>query len=140
MIPKNIFHKQKGYIALITVLIVMAVVLTTASTVALLGIGEAQSGFSIFKGEDTLAFVDGCAEDAMLKARAFAGFGDPVGTPATITRPEGSCTVTVISKVGSPTVTWTMQVTTQATQYKRTVEIVFNRAPTGITLTSYKEI
>ena len=126
---------QKGYIALITVLIVMAVVLTTASTVALLAIGEAQSGFSLFKGDEVLSFVDGCAEDAMLKARA-----DPNYNGGIITRPEGSCAITIVSKVGSPIVTWTIRATTEATLYKRAVEIVFNRAPTGITLTSYKEI
>ncbi|MBI2049367.1 hypothetical protein HYT32_00425 [Candidatus Roizmanbacteria bacterium] len=126
---------QKGYIALITVLIVMAVVLTTASTVALLGIGEAQSGFSIFRGEDTLSFVEGCAEDAMLKARVNASYNG-----GTITRPEGSCAITVVSKIGSPTVTWTINITTADTLYKRTVEIVFERSETGITLTSWKEI
>lgn len=130
-------YREKGYIALITVLIVMAVVTATASTVALLSIGEGQSGFALFKGEDTLTFVEGCTEDALLKARADASFGEPVGTPITITRPEGNCSVTVVSKVGN---TWTVDVTTQATTYKRTIQVIFDRLPTGITLTSWKEI
>lgn len=131
---------EKGYIALITVLIVMAVVLTTASTVALLGIGEAQSGFSIFQGEKTLALVEGCTEDAMLKARVNPAFGEPIGTPVTSTLPEGACTITVISKTGSPTVTWVIQITTVSTIYKRTVEVILNRTLTEITLTRWKEI
>ena len=108
---------ERGYIALITVLIVMAVVLTTASTVAFLGIGEGQSGFAIFKGEETLALVEGCAEDAMLKSRVNPAYGEPIGTPVTVTLPEGSCTITVISKTGSGTITWTMRVTTVSTIY-----------------------
>lgn len=131
---------EKGYIALITVLIVMAVVLTTASTVAFLGIGEGQSGFAIFKGEETLDLIEGCAEDALLKSRVNPSYGEPVGTAITINLPQGSCSMTVISKTGSPVVTWTMQVTTVSTLYKRTVEIVFQRSLTEITLTSWKEI
>ncbi|MEK7517297.1 MAG: hypothetical protein AAB583_02015 [Patescibacteria group bacterium] len=123
---------QKGYIALITVLIVMSVVLTTASTVALLAIGEAQSGFSLFKGEDTLTFVEGCVEDGLLKSRADASYSG-----GTIERPEeGSCSI-AISKVSIP---WTMTVTTSITTYKRTIEIKYTRNPTGITLSSWKEI
>jgi len=123
---------QKGYIALLTVLIVMAVVVTAATTVALLSIGEAQSGFALFKGEDTLTFVEGCAEDALLKSRADASYSG-----GTIERPEeGSCSIT-ISKVSIP---WTMTVTTSIATYKRTIEIKYTRNPTGITLSSWKEV
>lgn len=125
---------QKGYIALITVLIVMAVVLTTASTVALLAIGEGQSGFSLFKGEDTLTFVEGCVEDAMLKIRANASYN---GT--SITRPEGTCTITYNVGGGGPT-NWDITVSTTATTYKRSIGVVFTRNPTGITLISWKEV
>ena len=134
---------QKGYIATVAVFIIMAVVIATATTVTYLSIGEAQSGFSLFKGEGTLTFVEGCVEDAMLKARASSTFGDPVGTPLTITRPEGSCTIKVVSKVGAPTVTWTTRATTTgAPAYKRVIEVVFARASTGITtpITSWKEV
>lgn len=127
----NNAYTQKGYIALITVLIVMAVVISTASTVAFLAIGEGQAGLSLLKGEDTLSFVEGCAEDALLKSRADSAY---VG--GTITRPEGTCSI-AISKIINP---WTMTVTTTVTSYKRTVEIKYSRNPTGITLTSWKEI
>lgn len=124
--------QQKGYIATLTILIVMAVVLTTASTVALLGIGEGQSGFALFKGEDTLTFVEGCTEDYMLKIRA-QGAAFVAGN---ITRPEGTCTITVNS--GNPN--WDITVSTTATTYKRSIRVVFTRNPTGITLTSWKEV
>lgn len=128
---------QKGYIATIAILIVMAVVIATATTVAFLSIGEAQSGFSLFRGEDTLTFVEGCVEDAMLKARASSTFGDPVGTLVYITRPEGTCVVTVNSKVSN---TWTITATTNATAYKRSIRVIFDRLVPGISIQSWKEV
>ena len=123
---------QKGYVATITVLIIMAVVIATAATVTYLSIGEAQSGFSLFKGEDTLTFVEGCVEDYLLKIRSQgASF-----TASNITRPEGTCTIVVNS--GNPN--WDITVSTNVTTYKRSIRVVFTRNATGITLTSWKEI
>ena len=131
--------REGGYVAISIILILTAVVLGIIVTVAQLGIGEGQVSLALSKGEDTLYFVEGCVEDAMLKARASSTFGDPVGTPVTITRPEGSCSITVLSKVGSNPVIWTVNATTTATSYRRTVQAVFNRSSTGIILTSWKE-
>lgn len=130
---------QKGYIALTSVLVIIAVIVAAALTVTYLAIGEGQSGLALFKGEENLAFVEGCVEDGMLKARSDVNFGNPVGTEVIINRPEGACSVTVASKVG---VTWTMNVTTSGASvpYKRTIVVIFDRNPTGITLTSWKEI
>jgi hypothetical protein len=134
---RKYYQRQQGFIALTTVLLLLAVTVGIAVSVTYSTIGEAQSGLTLFKGEENLHFIEGCAEDALLKARSSSTFGDPTGTPVTITRPEGTCSVTVASKAG---VTWTMNVTTSATTYKRTVQIIFNRNTTGITLTSWKEI
>lgn len=109
----------------------MAVVIATASTVTFLSIGDAQSGFALFKGEDTLTFVEGCTEDALLKSRADLNYNG-----GNITRPEGTCSV-AISKAVTP---WTMTVTTLDTKYKRTIEVKYTRNPTGIILTSWKEV
>lgn len=122
---------MRGYITLITVILVSAVVLAIATTVSLLAIGEAQSSFSLFSGEDALQFVEGCTEDALLKSRASAAY-----TGGVITRPEGTCSVTV-SKAGN---VWTVTVTSAATQYKRTIQTVFTRGETAVTLTSWKEL
>ncbi|HSW96875.1 MAG TPA: hypothetical protein VLF89_03540 [Candidatus Saccharimonadales bacterium] len=121
---------QKGYIAILTVLIISAVVITIATTVSLLAIGEAQSSFALFKGEDTLTFVEGCMEDALLKARNNNSY-----TSGSITRPEGTCTITV-SKAGT---TWTVTATTTSTQYVRTVQAVITRG-SQMAITSWKEL
>ncbi len=132
---------KDGYVAISILLMLTAVLLGIIVTVAHLGIGEGQSSLALSKGEDALNSAEGCMEDALLKARSSSTFGDPVGTPVTITRPspESSCSITVVSKVGSNPVVWTMNATTATTAYKRTIQVVFNRSATGITLTSWKE-
>jgi uncharacterized protein (UPF0333 family) len=122
---------QRGYIAISMVLIILSVVIAVATTVTLLAIGEAQSSLILTKGEDTLSFVEGCAEDALLKARASSSY-----TGGNITRPEGTCTVSV-SKAST---TWTLTISTTATAYVRTVEVVITRDGYGDTITTWKEI
>ena len=122
-------HKE-GYIALIMVLTVTAFVLAITITISLLSIGEGQGSLALYKGEDTLQFVDGCTEDALLKARASDAYNG-----GNITRPEGTCTVNV-AKAGT---NWTITVSTTNTSYIRTIEVQINRNPTGVTLTSWRE-
>lgn len=121
---------QKGYVALVSVLTISAVVLAMSTTVALLAIGEAQSSFALFKGEDTLTFVEGCMEDALLKSKAISTY-----TGGSITRPEGTCTIT-ISKAGS---VWTITATTTDTKYARAVQAIVTRG-SSLVITSWKEI
>lgn len=127
-----IFHseRERGYIALITVIILSAVTIAIATTVSLLAIGEAQSSLSLSRGEDTLAFVEGCMEDALLKVRASDSYAG-----GSITRPEGTCTITA-SKVGS---TWTVTATTTATTYKRTIQAIATKSA-SLTIGSWKEL
>lgn len=124
-------NKQSGYIALMTVLIIMAVVVSTATTVSLLAIGETQSGFSLYKGESTLNLVEGCVEDAMLKIRSDSSYGG-----GTISRPEGAC---IVSANLDTHPNWEITVTNNDTTYKRQIRVRFTKNPTGITLTSWKE-
>lgn len=134
--------ESKGFIAITSVLVISAVVMAISITVSLLGIGEGQTSLALTKGEDNLTQVEGCIEDALLKARSSSTFGDPVGTPVSIARPspEPSCSVTVVSKTGSGTVTWDMNVTVSTTAYKRTVNVDFTRSSTGLSLITWKEI
>ncbi len=121
---------QQGFIALSMILIITAVVMSIATTVTFLAIGEAQSALTQQKGEDAWTFVEGCAEDALLKIHANSTYAG-----GTITRPEGTCSVTVTT--GNPN--WNITVTTTATNYKRSVQIQATRGST-ITITSWEEI
>lgn len=121
---------ERGYVAISILLILTAVLLGIMVTVAQLGIGEGQVSLALSKGEDALNFVEGCMEDALLKIRVNASYAG-----GTITRPEGTCSITV-SSVGS---TYTVTATTTAASYKRTVQAVAIRGTT-MSLTSWKEL
>ena len=122
---------MRGFIALSTVLIISAVALVIITTVSLLSINELQSSFSLFSGEDNLTFVEGCVEDYLLKIRASSSYSG-----GTITRPEGTCAITINS--GNPN--WDITVSEQGTTYQRRIQVIFTRSSTGISLTSWKEI
>ncbi len=132
---KKIIINQQGYIALTTVLILLAVITSISLVVAFSSIGEAQSALALFKGEDGLTFTEGCVEDVMLKARS-----NPSLTSGTFTRLEGTCSFTINSKTGTNPITWDVDVTSSFSQYKRTIKVIFNRGVTGVTLTSWNEI
>ena len=122
--------KEDGYVAISIVLILTAVILGIMVTVAQLGIGEGQASFALSKGEDALNFAEGCTQDALLKIRSNPSYAGGI-----ITRPEGSCSITV-SVAGA---VYTVTATTAANTYKRTIQAVINRGLTAITLTSWKE-
>ncbi len=98
---------------------------------SLLSIGEGQSSLALFKGEDVLTFAEGCAEDALLKSRQNSSYAG-----GNITRPEGTCVVTV-SKAGN---VWTVTSTTSATAFKRTIQTIFTLNGINATLTTWNEI
>lgn len=133
----NMKNSQSGYIALTSMLLISAVIIMSIIGVTYSSIGEAQSGLALLKSEDNLQLVEGCIEDALLKIRSNSAFGQPTGTPVTITRPEGTCSITVNSIVG---LVWTVTATSSSTGYKRTLRVIITRNPTGIVLTSWLEI
>jgi|SRR3989344_3185677 len=123
---------MRGFIAVSTVLILVSVIVAIGTTVTLLSIDEARSGLILFQGEDNLDFVEGCIEDVMLKIRS-----DSTYSGTSISRPEGNCSITYTS--GGPA-NWDITVTSSSTSVQRKIQAIFTRNPTGITLTSWKEI
>ena len=122
---------NQGYIATMTVLVVMVAILSITTTVALLGIGEAQGGIALTRGEQTLTLTESCTEDALLRIR-----NNPTYAGGTVNLPEGSCSVTIDSKIGND---WVITVRNTGTDYVRSVRTEFTRLG-GINMTSWREI
>ena len=124
--------REGGYVAISIILILTAVVLGIIVTVAQLGIGEGQVSLALSKGEDTLHFVEGCMEDAILKLRVNALYAG-----GSITRPEGTCTITVFKF--SNNITYLLTATTTNTSYVRKMQVSLIR-DYSITIVSWQEI
>lgn len=125
--------KKNGFVAISVVLILIVVILSIGTTVTYLSIGEGQSGLILFQGEHNLSFVEGCTEEVLFKVR-----GNSTYNASTISRPEGTCSITYTS--GGPT-NWDITVSSPASaEAQRKVRVIFTRSDTGITLTSWKEV
>lgn len=122
---------KKGYVAILVVLIIAAVGILLAVTISLIGVGGVQSSLALSQGEQSLDFSEGCAEDALLKLWTSASYAG-----GNITRPEGTCTITVASSSNVYTIT----AGTTATNYARTVQVVVTRATSTLAVSSWTEI
>ena len=111
-------HNQSGFIALTSVLLILAVASAAAIVVTYSSINEAQSGLALYKGEQNLAFVEGCTEDYLLKIRMNAGY-----TGGNVTRPDGTCTATIFPGGLS----WSFTNTSLSTPYQRQITTAFTR-------------
>ncbi len=124
--------QQDGYVAIAIVLILSVVILGMVVTVSQLGIGEGQASLANSNGTISLNLTEGCMEDALLNLRASASYAG-----GTITRPEGSCTITVVN--ASPTYTLTATAVATGSVYQRKIQTVVSRSSSAITITSWKE-
>lgn len=125
-----IVERSGGYVAMVTVLVVGAVLVLTGIGVVLSSINEVQSSFGEGKKEYTLALVDACAQNALLqinKNNSITGL---------IALPEGSCTVTINSQVGS---SWDFSVTGTIGNYVKSVRVTATRTST-VVVNSWQEI
>lgn len=111
--------QKNGYITILIVLVISAAAIVIGTTVSLLAIGQMQSGYAVTQGESALAITEGCMEDALLNVK-----DNPAYAGGTITRPEGTCTITV-TKAGN---VWTLTATTTTGSYRRTVKVVATRS------------
>lgn len=90
MIRKN---KQKGFVALIGVLIVSAIGLTVSVSLISLGLSSSQTSFVNFRGSQAVVLANSCAESALQEIRDSNSY---IGTN-TYNLGSGSCTFTVTS-------------------------------------------
>lgn len=121
---------KKGFVAITSVLVISAVSLSIVATVMLLGVGELLGSFAGVQSSGNLAFVEGCAEDALIKIHT-----NSTWTGGSITRPEGTCTVVV----NSSNPNWDITVTSGTGDYQRKIQVKATRG-TSLTVTSWEEI
>lgn len=121
---------KKGYIAITSILVILAVVLTIGTTVSLLSVNNIQASLTDQKGEEALALVEGCAEDALLR------LNNNNSIPVSILLPEGNCNITNISNVGND---WTFTVSATILNYSKSLQISATRS-NSVQITGWLEI
>jgi Tfp pilus assembly protein PilX len=104
---------RRGVVALITVLVIMAVVVTIGLTIAAVGRDEIVLSGVVQDGEQAFAIADACAEEALNRLKTDAAF-----TGTTLAMDEGTC-VAAVTNIGGTT----YKVTGQGT-YRRAIRIV----------------
>lgn len=123
----------KGFMAILTVIALLAFSLSLTVAVTYLSVNESQSGLILSRGASALSLTDGCAEDALLLSKRDANY-----TGGTYTYLGGVCTVAVSKNV----TIWTVDVTGTKDNFTRTVRIIFDYVPgppVVITLQSWLE-
>lgn len=87
----------RGYVALISVLIVGAIGAAVATSLLVLGIGVSRTSFSQEQSAQAQALADACAEEALQQIRDATSF---TGT-GSLTLGQGACAYAVTNQGGS---------------------------------------
>lgn len=131
LMPVKKTQKRKGYVALSSLLVISAVVLMVVISASLLSLSEGQMGDSVRKGEEAFFFVEGCLEEALLRARDSSVYEGGV-----LNLPDGQCTIDIIKDDGN----WTVTASGSKDGYQRSVEAQIRRGCDQIELISWQEV
>jgi len=113
---------QKGYMAIVTVLVLLAVTAGIASTLTFFSLDKAQGEDALTQGQQALYFSESCAEEGLLRT---IHAPDPTTYAGdTFQIPQGECDVTVTDNNG----TYTLHALGKNDQYQRgvTADYVLN--------------
>lgn len=124
---------QKGYIALISVLIISAIVVLIATSASLVSISESDMGLEENQAWETFYLTNACSEEALQQIRdsiSFKGSGN-------LSLGEGSCTYTVTKLTGQNRV-----ITASGTvgNIVRKAKITLDKITPNINITSWQQV
>ncbi len=124
---------NKGFITLISVLVLTAIGVAVGVSVILSGLGSSRSAFALEQSGQAKALANACAEESLQQIYDSIPFS---GT-ATLTFGEGSCTYTVTKLTGQNR---TIAVTGTVGTIVRKVNILIDKITPTINITSWQEV
>lgn len=127
-----VIKKPKGYITLITTLIISAVISLIATSIILLGIGTSRSSFAIKESNQAKALANACAEEALQQIRSSDNFSGP----GTLALSGGTCNYSVAQNGGENR---TIIATGISDQMVRKVEINLSAMHPSLIIDSWSE-
>ncbi|MFA5025271.1 MAG: hypothetical protein WC503_02100 [Candidatus Shapirobacteria bacterium] len=113
--------KRKGMAAIITVVVLGAVMVMLGSMMILTSISEGQVSLLETRVKHNQAVLDACAEESLLKLNANGAL------PATVITPLGNCSITTNSQVGT---NWDYSVGISGEMSSMGLNIVLDRGTT----------
>ena len=119
-----------GFIALITVLIILGVVLLVGLGISQLSIGEAQMSLQKYQSSQAFYLANLCAEDALMKLKNDSNY---LGNE-TITIGRESCQILPIEGQ------WTVKVSANFQNQIKKIKIVINQINPEMIIDSWQEV
>jgi hypothetical protein len=125
--------RGRGYIALISVLVVGAVGISVTVSLILLGLGSSRTSLALEQSNQARGLVNACAEEALQQIRN----STPYTGTGTLTLGQGDCNYTVTSQGGSNR---TVDSTGIVGTVTRKAKIIISAIQPKIIVTSWKEV
>lgn len=125
-------NSENGYIALITVVMITAIVVVVGLSTSLLSLNDLLSAYAGRKNEEGIGLVESCVEDVLVRLNKNGSI--PTGSLTIPGTGGGTCTVVQNSQTGT---TWDFTVAA-GVEYVKRVRVVANRT-TGVMITSWLE-
>lgn len=124
---------DRGYITLISVLIVTAISVAVASSLLLLGVGSSRTSFALEQSNQAKNIASACAEEALLKIKELTSYTGE----GTISVGLGVCEYSVTSQGGQNRTIQTLGIVGSIT---RRVEIIIDSINPDIHIISWQEV
>lgn len=127
-------NNQKGFVALISILIIGAIVLTISIGLSLRSIGETNMSLGEQESHRALALANLCAEQALMKLENTLNYAG--GEPVTIG--SKSCDILTIS--GSGNFNRTIKTQSVVSGYTKKVRVEVSQISPTMQITSWEEV
>ncbi|MEK7150815.1 MAG: hypothetical protein AAB783_01300 [Patescibacteria group bacterium] len=134
MSTRSIKRRNRGVALLMVVVVISAAALIMALGSAILGVGEADSGYTASRGGEAFSLADGCMEEALEHLRI-----DNAYTGGSITATDGSCTITISGGGMSRTIT-VFGSTTDLYNKKIQAAVTLTPANRSLVINSWQEL
>ena len=134
IISNRIIKDQRGFIALISVLIISAVVLTIGISVSLRSIGEMKMSFDKQESRRALALAGLCAEQALMKLESVFNYAGN----ESITIDGESCDILPIG--GSGITNRTISAQSTVSNYTKKIKIEVTQISPVLEIASWQEV
>lgn len=130
------YHTDRGFAALVTVVIIGAATLLMAYNATLLGLGELDMGFTSQRGSEAFSVADGCMEETLRRIRIDTVYGVGSGT-INLTVSNGSCILDVTDLGGGQR---RLVVTGTSGSYNKKLQVELTLTGNVISIDSWAEL